>query len=112
MPAPVSARAQQAQAQSPALLDEVNGLIERGVLPAAEGQPLLRQLRVVMRLPIFTLGVAPSAPSPGQPQPGVQQLQLFIDHLEQLIARGQLPAGQGQSLLDQARAISHALGGG
>lgn len=104
-------QSQLAQQQLQALLDQVNQLIERGALPAAQGQPLREQISALTHLPIFMLGGAPANPNPGQPRPWQRLMQRISDEIDRLVASGALPSDQAQPLRDQVRAIMRTLRG-
>lgn len=108
---PTSATVPNQHAQQPlqALLEQINGLLARGMLNAAQGQHLREPITGVMQLPIVTQGHAPPNPTPGQRRPWQKKMQTFSDQVNGLINSGVLSAAQGQPLLDQAQAIIQTL---
>ena len=76
------------------LLNEVTGLVQSGVLSAAEGQELSVKLQH-----------ARSRLLDGKPQPARASLQAFVNEVNALIASGDLSSSQGDSLVSQAEAI-------
>jgi probable HAF family extracellular repeat protein len=75
-------------------VDEIVALLNLGVLNQGEAAALIN-----------TLNTAVAMLNDGRTTPAVNQLQAFIMRVERMIATGKLTAGEGQPLIDAARAV-------
>lgn len=81
------------------LRDDVQGLVDGGVLTQNQADGLIDRLNAV-----------PAKVIKGQVQPAIDQLGSFMDQVRDFIAAGKLTAAQGQQLIDAVQAIIDSLG--
>jgi hypothetical protein len=87
-----------AQQASQNLIDQVQALIDAGVLNGGQGNALISKLEAIIK-----------QLDKGNTTAAINELQAFINEVNAFINSGTLTPGQGQSLIDAANAIIAAL---
>ena len=81
------------------LIEDVEALVEAGVLNRGQGNSLIRKLDAIL-----------AKLARGRINAACNQLEAFIGQVNSLIGEGVLPAGDGQPLIDTASNVRDALG--
>jgi prophage DNA circulation protein len=102
--------------QVAALIDQINDLLSAGLLGSNEANQLINALESVLRElagPPLALNASNAATGPKLAKNNnkvCSKFDVFLKKVEKIIRKGNIPAAQGQALLDDATALQANLG--
>lgn len=103
------------QEQVTALIDQINALLSAGLLSGNDADQLINALEKVLRElagPPLALNAmdAGTGPKAAKKQQVCNKVDVFLKKVEKIIRKGDIPAAQGQALLNAATALQANLG--